>query len=145
MALNISQVQDQIFSHLESEVPQTLYEQGVTDAETVKKVDGLVVPYVAIQFGALSPRARGRTFVGVRTFDYDLSIQIQVVAPRPDMARRIMYETVYDAMVGLKFPWIGEIEPDRIGGVFPITSSNGATEAYQQASGFRVTLQMNDV
>jgi hypothetical protein len=104
-----------------------------------------VVPYVAIQFGSLSPRARGRGFTGVRTFDHDLSMQVQVVAADPTIARKIMYDNVYDAMVGLSLPWTGEVYPDRIGGVFPITTSSGSTEAYQYASGFQVTLQMIDV
>lgn len=143
--LNIVTLQGQIIDHLRNSIPQDVYEQGIPDADTVKKIDGTVVPYVAIQFGSLAPRARGRTFVGVRTFDYDLAIQVQVVAAVPEIARTIMYGNVYDAMVGLKFPWIGQIEPDRIGGLFPIATSNGATEAYQVASGFRVTLQMADV
>lgn len=143
--LNIVQVQDGILSHLRSEIPQEVYEQGVTDAQTVRKTNGKIVPYVAIQFGSLSPRERGRGFTGVRTFDHDLSMQVQVVAADPTIARKIMYENVYDAMVGLSLPWTGEVYPDRIGGVFPIVTSNGATEAYQYASGFVVTLQMIDV
>lgn len=143
--LNIVQVQDGILSHLRSGIPQEVYEQGITDAQTVKKVNGVLVPYVAIQFGSLSPRSRGRGFTGVRTFDHDLSMQVQVVAADPTIARKIMYENVYDAMVGLSLPWTGEVYPDRIGGVFPIVTSNGSTEAYQYASGFVVTLQMIDV
>lgn len=143
--LNIVQVQDGILSHLRTKVPQQVYEQGITDAQTVRKVNGKVVPYVAIQFGSLSPRASGRGFTGVRTFDHDLSMQVQVVAADPTIARKIMYDNVYGAMVGLSLPWTGEVYPDRIGGVFPVVTSNGATEAYQYASGFRVTLQMIDV
>lgn len=143
--LNIVQVQDCILSHLRSEIPQEVYEQGITDAQTVRKTNGKIVPYVAIQFGSLSPRERGRGFTGVRTFDHDLSMQVQVVAADPTIARKIMYENVYDAMVGLSLPWTGEVYPGRIGGVFPIVTSNGATEAYQYASGFVVTLQMIDV
>lgn len=145
MTLNIVQVQDQVFEALDNAIPQKLVEQAIEDNQTVEKVNGQVVPYVSIQFGTLSPRARGKTFVGVRTFDYDLSIQVQVIAANPTLARKILFDNVYNALVGLKLPWIGEIEPDRIGGVFPIVTSNGATEAYQYASGFRVTLQMNDV
>lgn len=143
--LNIVQVQDGILNHLRAQVTPQVHEQGVTDAQTVKKVNGVLVPYIAIQFGSLSPRQRGRGFTGVRTFDHDLSMQVQVVASNPTIARKIMFEDVYDAMVGLSLPWTGEVYPDRIGGVFPIVTSNGATEAYQYASGFVVTLQMIDV
>lgn len=143
--LNITQAQDGILNHLRSKIPQQVYEQGITDAQTVRKVNGKVVPYVALQFGALSPRERGRGFTGARTFDHDLTIQVQAVAADPTIARKIMFESVYDAMVGLSLPWTGEVNPDRMGGVFPIVTSNGATEAYQYASGFRVTLQMIDI
>lgn len=143
--LNIVQVQDGILNHLRAQVPQRVVEQAVEDNQTVQKVNGKVVPYVAIQFGSLSPRQRGRTFAGVRTFDHDLSIQVQVIAATQTIARKIMYDNVYNAIVGLSLPWTGEVYPDRIGGVFPIVTSNGATEAYQYASGFRVTLQLNEV
>lgn len=145
MKLNLSDVQDQIILHLRESISQDVFEQGVPDAQTVRKVNGKILPYVTVQFGSLNPRYSGKTFVGVRTFDYDLAVRVQVVAADAAVARRIMFDNVYDAMVGLKFDWTGEVEPDRIGGVFPITTSSGATEAYQQASGFRVTLQLADV
>lgn len=143
--LNLVQVQDQIIAHLKNSVPQEVKEQAIEDNQTVKKVNGEVVPYIALQFGTLNPKSRGKTFVGVRTFDYDVSIQVQVIAANPTLARKIMFDNVYNALVGFKLPWTGEIEPDRVGGVFPIVTSNAATEAYQYASGFRMTLQMNDV
>lgn len=143
--LNIVEVQDSIIETLRDELNFPVYEQGVEDAMTVKKVAGRVEPYVAIQFGSMTPRARGRTFVGVRTFDYELAMQVQVVAASGELARKIMYGNVYDVMIGLRFRWLSQIEPDRIGGLFPITTSNGATEAYQAASGFRATLQLSDV
>lgn len=145
MTLNIVSTQEAILDKLRTSLPQEVFEQGVPDADTVRKVNGQIIPYVTCQFGSLSPRARGQTLVGVRTFDHELTIQAQVVAASPEIARRIMFDNVYDVLVGLSLPWMGEIRADRIGGVFPITTSNGATEAYQQASGFRATLQMNDV
>lgn len=143
--LNIAQIQDAILGHLRDQVPQQVYEQGIPDAQTVRKVNGKIVPYVAIQFGALAPHQRGTTFAGVRTFDHVLSAQVQVVAADPTVARKIMFDKVYDALVGLQIPWTAEVTPDRIGGVFPITTSTGATEAYQYASGFVVTIQLADV
>lgn len=143
--LNLVAVQDQIFAHLDSSIPQDLFEQAIPDADTVRKVSGKIVPYVAVQFAGLSERGTGATFDGVRTFDYDLSIQVQVVASKPEIARKILFGNVYDAMIGLKFDWIGEIRPTSLGGIFPITASNGATEAYQAASGFVATLQLSDL
>lgn len=143
--LNIVEVQDQIFTSLETAIPQKLYEQGIPDADTIRKVGGKVVPYVALQFGTLADTRSGRSFSGARTFDYELPVQVQVVAADPSVARKIMFSNVYSAIVGLQVKWISEVVPDRIGGVFPITTSSGATEAYQYASGFKCTLQLSDV
>lgn len=143
--LNIVSVQEAILNHLKTSLPQEVREQAIEDNQTVAKVNGKVVPYVSLQFGALNRRSRGQTFVGVRTFDYDLVIQVQVIAATPEIARRILHGAVSDALIGFSSEWTGEMSPDRIGGVFPIVTSNGATEAYQYASGFRITVQMADV
>jgi hypothetical protein len=145
MALNVVDVQDLIIGFLETALPYEVVEQGVPDASTVKKVNGKVVPYIATDAGTLSPRARGRTFVGARTYDYDLVIRVQVVAGTSRLARQIFYGAVLDALTGAEFPWTGQFIPSRVGGIFPIISSNGATEAYQYASSFSATIQMADV
>lgn len=142
--LNLSEIQDQLFDEFEARCPFPVYEQGIPDADTVKKVNGVIEPYVTLQFGSTTPRSDGQTFVGARTFDYDLVIQVQVVAGTPRQARRIMSHNVYDALVGMSLDWTAEVKPGRYGGMFPLTTSNAATEAYQYASGFIVTIQMNE-
>lgn len=142
--LNLVGIQDQVFEALDNAIPQPLYEQGIPDADTIKKVNGKVQPYVALQFGDLQDRLRGKGFVGVRNDDYELPIYIQVVAADPDKARKIASGPVLDAMLGLSFDWTGEVRKRSGGGMWPVTNSNGATEAYLFPSSWALTVQLNE-
>ena len=142
--LNLVEIQDFIFDHLKSSIPQPLYEQGIPDADTVVKVKGKVQPYVALQFGDLQERASGRGFSGVRYNDYDLPIYIQVVAADTRVARKIASEGILSALLGLQTAWTGEVRKRPGGGMWPITNSNGATEAYLVPSSWAVEVQITD-
>lgn len=145
MALNLVDVQEDVFEALASALPQPLYEQAIPDANTVRKIGGQVVPYVALQFGDLQEVAAGRGFTGVRTNTYDLPIYIQVCAADPSIAREIASRNVLDAMLGIKFPWTGELRKRPGGGMWPLVNSNGATEAYLVPSSWALRVQLNDV
>lgn len=145
VALNLVEVQDLIFSTLESAIPQPLVEQGIPDADTVRKENGLIVPYVALQFGDLQDVVSGRGFTGVRTNNYDLPVYIQVCAADPTVARKIANGPVLNAMLGATFPWTGELRKRPGGGMWPITNSNGATEAYLFPSSWAARVQIADV
>lgn len=142
--LNLVEIQDFIFDHLKTKIPQPLYEQGIPDADTVIKVGGKVQPYVALQFGDLQERASGRGFSGVRYNEYDLPIYIQVVAADPRVARKIASEGVLSAMLGLQTAWTDEVRKRPGGGMWPIANSNGATEAYLVPSSWAVVVQITD-
>ena len=145
MALNLVDVQDQIYEALENAIPYPLVEQGVPDEDTVRKVNGKVEPYVALQFGDLQRgRLGGETFAGVRTFDYELPIYIQVVSADMSKARKIRDGAVLDMMLGFSQDWTGEVRKRPGGGMWPITNSNGATEAYLYPSSWAVTVQLHE-
>lgn len=143
--LNLVDVQEAILAHLKATIPEKVYEQAVPDAEPVRKVDGKVVPYVALQFGDIQDRVSGRSFVGVRGNDYELPIYVQVVAATPEIARKVASRNVLNALLGLKTQWTDEVKKRPGGGMWPITSSNGATEAYMVPSSWAVTVQLNEV
>lgn len=144
MADNLIEIQDAIFEHLNANIPQDLVEQGVPDADTVRKVDGKVLPYVAMRFGDLQRMNGGRTFVGVRTFDYELPIYLEAVAADASVARKIASGPILTTLLGLKLPYTGEVRKRPGGGQFAITNSNGATEAYMFPSSWAVTVQLID-
>lgn len=142
--LNLSRLQDEVLGYFKSKVPQPVYEQGIPDAETVVKVGGKIVPYIALQFGDIQERASGRGFSGVRYNEYDLPIYIQVVAADPKIARKIASESVLDALLGVQFDWAGQVRKRSGGSMWPITNSNGATEAYLAPSSWAITVQLSD-
>lgn len=142
--LNIIEIQDKILKHLQDNMAQLVVEQAIEDAWTVKKVDGFVKPYVAVNFGTPHARATGRTYSGVRTDDYDLIVQIQVIASKPEIARKLTYGKVWDLLLGFTTKWAGDIRQRPGGMVQAITTSNGATEAYLYASSFSLTFQMSE-
>lgn len=145
MTLNIVDIQDEIFDFLESAVsPYPLEEQGVPDADTVRKEGGKILPYIALQFGDLQRRANGETFAGVRTFDYELPIYVQVCAANPRDVRRIANGVVLDKLLGFSSQWTGEVRKRPGGAMWPITNSTGATEAYVFPTSYALTVQMND-
>lgn len=143
--LNLVDIQDAVFEELESEMAIPVFEQAIPDANTVRKVDGKVQPYLAIQFGDLQDRVSGRGFTGVRSNDYELPIYVQVVAADPRIARKIASGPVLDTMLGLSLDWTGEVRKRPGGGMWPIVNSNGATEAYLAPSSWGVTVQLAEV
>lgn len=145
MALNLVEVQDAVFKAFDDAIPQPLYEQAIPDADTVRKVNGQIVPYVALQFGDLQEVASGRGFTGVRTNTYDLPVYIQVCGADPGVTRKVASGSVLSALLGLKFPWTGELRKRPGGGMWPLVNSNGATEAYLFPSSWAVRVQIADV
>ena len=144
VALNLVDVQDEILQAFQDAIPQPVFEQAIPDAETVRKVDGQIVPYVALQFGDLQFIASGRGFTGVRTDTYDLPIYVQVCAADATVARKIASGTVLSALLGLTFSWTGQLRKRPGGGMWPLVNSNGATEAYLFPSSWAVRVQLNE-
>lgn len=137
---SIGETQEAILTYLRSAIPQPIIEQGIPDINTVKRNrPGDIDPYVAIQFGDLQ-NGVGKSFVGPRGHDYQMPIYTQVIAPEPGIARRIQNKVV-DALLGEGFPWSGQIEKRPGGAMFPMTNSNGATEAYTAPSSFGLLVQ----
>lgn len=143
--LNLVDVQDAILDQLASELTVPLVEQAIPDADTVRKVGGKIEPYAALQFGDLQDRVSGRGFTGVRGNDYELPIYVQVVAAEATRARKLASGQVLDAMLGFMQSWTGEVRKRPGGGMWPITNSNGATEAYLVPSSWAVTVQLTEV
>ena len=143
--LNLVNTQDAIIAVLRAGLNIPVHEQAIPDALTVKKVNGQVMPYAALQFGDLQECAGGKTFTGARDYDYELPINIQVIAAEPEVARKLASGAVLSTMLGATFPWTGEVRKRIRGQMYPITSSNGATEAYMFPSSWGVVIQMTEV
>lgn len=144
MGLNLVTLQDEILEHLENSIPQQVVEQAIPDAQTVvRDSKGKIPYYVAIQFGDIQERFMGKTFSGSRHDDYDLLVYTQVIGPDPKNVRRIASENVMNAMLGFEADWASFIRKRPGGGMWPLTQSNGATEAYMFPGSWAISFQMN--
>jgi len=136
----IDQTQEEILTLLRSQFAQEIVEQGVPDIRTVKRnAVNEIDPYVAIQFGDLQ-QGRATSMVGPRGDDYILPIYFQCIAPEVGIARGLQNK-VLDVMLGAGFPWSGNVRKRPGGGMFTMTNSNGATEAYTFPASFGLTVQ----
>lgn len=144
--LNIYDVTEAILEYLDTAIPQDVIEQAVPNPDQVlRDSKGRIKNYVAVQFGDLQVRETGNNLAGVRYSDYDLPIYAQVIAGTPQIAREIAYKKVLDALTGMDFQWTGEVRKRSGGAMWPLISSNGATEAYMFPVSFGVTVQMTDL
>lgn len=143
-ATSEEQVQEEILAHLETVLAQPVVEQAIPDSKTVRRNSvGAVEPYVAIQFGDLQVGST-TSFAGPVGDDYILPVYTQAVGSTARIARQVS-NRVRLALIGASFDWAGQIRKRPGGGMFPIVSSNGATEAYQFPASFGVLIQFADL
>ncbi|QDK01307.1 tail terminator [Microbacterium phage WaterT] len=137
---SISQTQEEILELLRDEFAQPIVEQGVPDISTVKRNGvGDIDPYIAVQFGDLQ-QGRATSMVGPRGDDYILPIYVQCIAPEVGIARQLQNK-ILDVMLGAGFPWSGNVRKRPGGGMYTMTNSNSATEAYTFPASFGLTVQ----
>lgn len=141
MTFSVDDIQDQILDYLAAEINHPVVDQAIPDINTVERDTlGRIKPYVAIQFGDLQDDGT-RSMIGVRGNDYRMPIYIQAIAPTPKGARSISNK-VTNVFLGETFPWAGTVRKRAGGGMWPITNSNFATEAYMQPASFSLVLEL---
>lgn len=140
---SLEEAQDSILEYLDQQFAQEIIEQSLEDDKQVKRnAQGRIVPYIAVDFADIS-EAGARTMAGPKTYDYTLTIRARVIADTPTNARKIGNKLVR-VMLGFSTDWSGGVTKSRAAGLFPITTTNNATEAYQMATGFNLTLQLQE-
>lgn len=140
---SLEEAQEAILAFIDAEFVEDVYEQSIADRLLLKRdVHGRLMPYIAVDFGDTA-EGTARTFAGPRSYDYTLPIRCRVIADDPKTTRQISNKLVRK-MLGFSTDWSGGITKSRAAGLFPITTSNIATEAYQMAVGFNLTLQLQE-
>jgi hypothetical protein len=138
------EAQEAILAYLAATLPEDIHEQAIPNSQTVLRNSvGEIDPYIAIQFGDLQ-QGSTTSFAGPIGDDYILPVYIQAIAPSARIARRIG-NRIRRAMLGQSFPWTGSVRKRPGGGMFPIVTSNGATEAYQSPASFGILIQYVDL
>lgn len=139
---NETAIQEAIIAYLESSFVQPLVEQAIPDSNTVKRNSvGAIDPYIAFRFGD-TQQGRAYSMSGPRGDDYEMPIYTEVVAPTPKIARQLSNK-VRDVLLGESFPFSGSVRKRAGGGMFPLVTSNSATEAYIMPASFGVLIQFD--
>lgn len=138
---NETQIQEDLLALLEAALPEKVVEQAIPDADLVERdpVSGAILPYVSVQFGDLQ-QGKGYSFSGPRGDDYIMPVYVQAIAPTPQIARRLG-NRVRDVMLGNSVKFTGSVRKRAGGGMYPLVTSNGATEAYLMPSSFGLLIQ----
>lgn len=135
-------VQNAILSALTTAFKEPIIEQSIPDSKLVRRnAAGDIDPYYAVEFGDLQ-EGYTHSMAGPRGDDYVMPVYIRSVAPTASIARR-MANRVRDLLLGEAFTWTGSIRKRPGGGMFPITASNGATEAFISPASFGVPIQFD--
>lgn len=144
MALNLTSVKDEVRKYLKDSFSgQGPYEQAIPDASTLpRNAQGGIDPYLSFRFGDLQRTyGGGRGLIGVRADDYELPIYFEAVAGNSTDASKLA-DLVVEAFLGKEFTNTGEARKRPGGGMFPVVSTNGATEAYMFPASFAITIQL---
>lgn len=140
MASQISGIQENILSYLDAQFVQPIVEQGIPDVYTVmRNSSGAIEPYIALQFGDLQ-QGRAYSMSGPRGDDYVMPMYFQCIAPTVKIARGL-HNKLMDVLLGEGFPWSGNVRKRPGGGMFTMTNSNAATEAFTFPASFGLLVQ----
>lgn len=138
---NLETVQNQIIAHLKSSTTSEVHEVAIPDPETLKRNSkGEIYPYVAFQI-QMPQFARGESFAGVWSADYDLPVNIQAVGPTADISRRLA-NIIYGAMLGFGINFGSGFRPRFGGSVMPVTSNDGTVQAYIHPMSFSARVEL---
>jgi hypothetical protein len=87
--LNIIATQDSISAYVRQEFSNyTVYDDVLLDDEFIVKQGNKVKPYIVLQYGGLNSSPTNGSFVGVRHDEYYSNVDLCMIAPTPNQARR---------------------------------------------------------
>jgi hypothetical protein len=87
--LDVFATQESISAYVRQEFPNyTVYDDIFLDDEFIIKQSNKVKPYIVLQYGGLNNAQTNGSFVGVRYDEYYSNVDLCVVAPTPNQARR---------------------------------------------------------
>ena len=145
MVSSVEKIQDQFLADLEDFMNCAVIEQAIPDVDNVhRNASGMIVPYVAVQFGDLQ-QGYAFSFSGPQGDDYYLPVYMQVVGPTPKIARQGANRLLMGCLGKSDFEWGGSMRKRPGGNMFPLVTTDGATEAYQFPSSWSLLVQVVDV
>lgn len=143
MAFALKQIRDDIYAEAESQFAQNVYRGGIPSTENLVYVNGVLRPYIVINFGDMAP-SNSKSFIGARGDGYFTSVNFFAVASTAEIAEDIQ-SLIIDKMLGFTATNAGQMNKSPGGGMFTLISDSGAIEAYTSMASFRINLTAIDV
>lgn len=143
MAFSLGVVRDDIEARVNSQIAQDVYRGGVPSAEELIYTNGVLTPYVVVNFSDMAPSA-SRSFIGARGDGYYLMVNFMCIGPTSTIAEAIQSNLI-DKMLGYKPVHSGQMNKTPGGGTFTILDANDTAVAYVAVASFRVNLLALDV
>lgn len=141
---SLDMIQSDILQEITAQFTQKVYETGIPDQDSViRNASQKVDPYLSIQFGDLQ-RIGGRVASGVEGDDYELPVYFQCIAPSASVARGLSNKLTR-VILGYKTRFTGQTRKRPGGGMFPVQSSTGATDAFIAPSSYGIVVQLIEV
>lgn len=147
MASSLEQTQEQFLADLRAYFARwrvQVVEQSIPNIKTVRRNSvGQIEPYIAVQMGDTQAGYQ-HSMAGPIGDDYYLPVYMQAVAALPADARKAANRILTACLGKSDFPWGGSMRKRPGGNMFPIVTSDGATEAYQFPSSWSLLIQIDE-
>lgn len=119
--LDLTTPQESIKGYLGTTFPNhAIVEDALYDDEYLIRVNGVIVPYITLRWGAIRPRPAGRSVAGPRWDDYYATVDVGVVAATGKDARTHL-NVVRDRLVGFKPLGAEKLHPSAFGNELSFT------------------------
>jgi hypothetical protein len=87
--LDVFTTQESISAYVRQQFPNyVVYDDIILDDEFIIKQGNKVKPYIVLQYGGLNDSGTAGSFAGVRHDEYYSTVDLCVIAPTPNQARR---------------------------------------------------------
>lgn len=143
MTFSLDDIPDEFLAYVREEMGSLqIEEQSTPDVDTLQRdAAGRVPFYICVQFGD-EEQAGARSFIGPWGDDYVMPVYAQVVGPQARNTR-LLANKLKRVMLGWTSEYSSEVRKRVTGHIFPLTNSDGATEAYVYPVSFGVPLQLH--
>jgi len=123
MSLALLPVQDQITTYVK-ELAQDVYENGVPeDNELVYSTDGMMMPFIVVQYSGFIQRSTERGITGPRQDLGRSYADFMCVAPTERAARQI-FDLVSDKMTGFEPTGASLLTPEGVGKSYTVSDAS---------------------
>lgn len=141
--LDLSIPQEAIIAYVREQFPNYIvYDNSIINDEFVLKIGNKVKPYIVVGFGGLYLSNRGGSFAGARYDEYTSTVDITVVAAKPEHSRKGM-NLVIDKLIGFKPTGISSMTLQGGAAMWGVADTNGVPHVYLSSQ--RLTYAVNSI